>query len=1035
MGFEQRKKSGNIFAGSRLVVDGQGIYNVKILKFSPERQKTPLEYFRPIVFPKPIPAPLCDFNGLIFITPTPTPTITPTPTMTPTPTPTEINSDICFTLSSEGLGLYSCTIGKSGFLNGKPYYQMLMPDCTSTEFYTGYVWWDDISNQWNYTRFLGDNTTFFYGYNENPSFYPVSDITYPWIDVSPTISMISSTLGDCPPTEVCFTLGYEAIGGLYSCTISSSGVFASKPYYEILDIDCTTPLGFVWWNAVSGQWEFTDLLGDLTGGYYAYNQNPSFYPLSDITYPWVIINGITEMYSTLGNCCVCVKLEYIESATYGGTYLDCNNTLQNWIIAESGGLFTFICTSNPDSITWNIQPDSITINGECINNECFIPTPTPTPTVTNTPTITPTNTVTPTITVTPTPAPDCDFTGIDVTPQTFISVWVTSYPDEVIDLPYEITGTYDGIIDWGDGNTSVNSFTNKSHTYSTPGTYTISITGTLIGWSFFNNFTSVNNLTEILQWGCLRLGNSGGYFGGCNNLSLSNVTDILNLSGTTDLSNMFYETYNLTNIPYINSWDTSLVTNMSNMFYATSFNQDIGGWVTSGVTNMGGMFQSTPFNQDIGNWDVSSVINTSNMFNNALSFNNGGSPSISGWTTSSVTDMSFMFSSSPFNQPIGNWDVSNVTNMGSMFYFTTSFNQDIGNWNVGNVIDMSLMFLNTSFNNGGSPSISGWTTLSVTDMSFMFSSSLFNQDIGNWNVSNVIDMNSMFQTATVFNQDIGNWNVSNVIDMNSMFQTATVFNQDIGGWDVSSVTNMVAMFAGASSFNQPLGNWNVSNVTNMNFMFSSSLFNQPIGNWNVSNVTNMGGMFQSTPFNQDIGNWDVSSVINTSNMFNNASSFNNGGSPSISGWTTSSVTDMNFMFNSSLFNQNIGNWDVGNVTNMGGMFQATPFNQDIGNWNVSNVTSMSAMFLSSPFNQDIGNWNISGVTGFFFFMNDKTPSTFSTTNLDSIYNGWSTKNPKPNLNINFGTAKYTSAGQAGKDVLTGSTMSGGYGWTITDGGI
>jgi hypothetical protein len=54
-----------------------------------------------------------------------------------------------------------------------------------------------------------------------------------------------------------------------------------------------------------------------------------------------------------------------------------------------------------------------------------------------------------------------------------------------------------------------------------------------------------------------------------------------------------------------------------------------------------------------------------------------------------------------------------------------------------------------------------------------------------------------------------------------------------------------------------------------------------------------------------------------------------------------------------------------------------------------------------------------------------------TTNLDSIYNGWSTKNPKPNLNITFGTANYTtSGGQAGKDILTGST----YGWTITDGG-
>ena len=79
--------------------------------------------------------------------------------------------------------------------------------------------------------------------------------------------------------------------------------------------------------------------------------------------------------------------------------------------------------------------------------------------------------------------------------------------------------------------------------------------------------------------------------------------------------------------------------------------------------------------------------------------------------------------------------------------------------------------------------------------------------------------------------------------------------------------------------------------------------------------------------------------------------------------------------------------------------------------------------------------NTSDYTNFNNFMLGKTPSTFSTTNLDSIYNGWSTKNPKPNLNITFGTANYTtSGGQAGKNILTGSTMSGGYAWTITDGG-
>ena len=39
------------------------------------------------------------------------------------------------------------------------------------------------------------------------------------------------------------------------------------------------------------------------------------------------------------------------------------------------------------------------------------------------------------------------------------------------------------------------------------------------------------------------------------------------------------------------------------------------------------------------------------------------------------------------------------------------------------------------------------------------------------------------------------------------------FNQPIGNWDVSSVTNMGSMFSNASSFNQKLSSWDVENVT------------------------------------------------------------------------------------------------------------------------------------------------------------------------------------------------------------------------------
>jgi surface protein len=46
-----------------------------------------------------------------------------------------------------------------------------------------------------------------------------------------------------------------------------------------------------------------------------------------------------------------------------------------------------------------------------------------------------------------------------------------------------------------------------------------------------------------------------------------------------------------------------------------------------------------------------------------------------------------------------------------------------------------------------------------------------------------------------------------------LFQDATEFNQDISNWDVSNVTNVGFMFYNATSFNQPIGNWDITNIT------------------------------------------------------------------------------------------------------------------------------------------------------------------------------------------------------------------------------
>ncbi len=226
---------------------------------------------------------------------------------------------------------------------------------------------------------------------------------------------------------------------------------------------------------------------------------------------------------------------------------------------------------------------------------------------------------------------------------------------DTFQLPIYDGGTYNFHVVWGDGNESDITAWNDAaanHSYAGAGTWNVEITGTLIGWRF-NNTGDKTLIYDISEWGVLRLGNLNGYFYGCSNLTVS-ATDILNLTGTTDLSYAFNACSSLTTVPSMNSWDVSSVTSMSYMFRnATAFNQNIGAWDTGSVTHMLSMFRyATAFNQNIGAWD-----------------------------TGAVTSMSYMFKgATAFNQNIGAWDTGLVTNMYQMFYGATAFEQDLGSW-------------------------------------------------------------------------------------------------------------------------------------------------------------------------------------------------------------------------------------------------------------------------------------------------------------------------------------------------------------------
>ena len=201
----------------------------------------------------------------------------------------------------------------------------------------------------------------------------------------------------------------------------------------------------------------------------------------------------------------------------------------------------------------------------------------------------------------------------------------------------------------------------------------------------------------------------------------------------------------------ISTWDTSEVTDMSNLFSTDYVVPDgIRDYVPDGI----------------GDWDVSQVTNMSNMFSQAYFFNQP----LEKWDVSQVTDMSNMFSQAyHFNQPLEKWDVRGVTTMEAMFRHAESFNQPLEKWDVRGVKNMRWMF---------------------------DTARAFNQPLEKWDVRGVIKMNGMFNKANAFNQPLEKWSSQMMLVSSDMFYGAESFNQDFPALSMKKSNKSVTTDAG-----------------------------------------------------------------------------------------------------------------------------------------------------------------------------------------------------------------------------------------------
>ena len=216
----------------------------------------------------------------------------------------------------------------------------------------------------------------------------------------------------------------------------------------------------------------------------------------------------------------------------------------------------------------------------------------------------------------------------------FVSNWVTTTTGQTITLPIYNGGNYLFNVDWGDGTLeTISSNTTNTHTYTSSGLYTITIDGTIEGWNFSQENASKDNIVEIVSWGNLKLGDLGAHFKGCSNLTLSQTTDVPDLSDITNFSETFKDCKSLDVISKSIFWD---ITNIENMDY---------------------MFENCfIFNGYLNKWNIINVKSMKGLFRNCLSYNN----IMYSWKPCNVINMDFMFENCQlFNQTI-TWNVPNI---------------------------------------------------------------------------------------------------------------------------------------------------------------------------------------------------------------------------------------------------------------------------------------------------------------------------------------------------------------------------------------
>lgn len=564
-------------------------------------------------------------------------------------------------------------------------------------------------------------------------------------------------------------------------------------------------------------------------------------------------------------------------------------------------------------------------------------------------------------------------------------------------LPLTATGTYNFVVDWGDGTPpdTITAWNDAAvdHTYAASGIKTVSILGRCTEWSF-NNTGDRLKVLDVTQWG--NTVSTALDFYGCANLTAISATDS---PASLSLANLFRGCTGL-NVD-LSSLNVSKALNLSNMFNAaTNF---ANGWLTMCMPNKG-----------VANAAINNQINTSPATYAGVALA----------ATASQTDTNLKLYSSKTSQVYsfdtsgGKLRVTTLSDYQSLVKvrFTTTGTLPTGiiagtDYYLVRQGDLSVTFVAPCYLISTSPS--GTPTINYTDAGSGTHTVIEQDSTDGWVLgvgttryyTHGYD-NAGVQTDSATGAWYTRWfyrEISAVnktvyyVAGNGVYSTPEAAEAETERTDLptflttncvlvgriiqqnnlDSGTNVCSVIAGkVGPGSNGIGNWNVEKATTMAGMFSGAKMFDIALAWNAKACTNFSTfMYECKNYNQSINGFQVNSLgslagISLARFMRECRNFNNGqvcyktiGSAPVT-LNLAGAGNCDSMFKEMIaFNQNMDALDLTTATQVGGFIMyAQSFNNGkaVGDstapiqWSVRRASHAQYMFgYNNVFNQDV----------------------------------------------------------------------------------